>query len=96
MSDKYQIILREIINDSFMANTHEFDQEYIILVKDIRDLFPLIKNFNSVVQLYNNYYEFSDEKLLILAEDIKYLGSKRILEVLVLIKSRDTEGLLKK
>lgn len=95
MSDKYQIILREIINDSFMANTHEFDQEYIILVKDIRDLFPLIKNFNSVVQLYNNYYEFSDEKLLILAEDIKYLGSKRILEVLVLIKSRDTEGLLK-
>ena len=79
-------IIVKLINDSgILAKiTEEIknEQELIDLVYN----FPNIKNIKNIIKLYEKYYDFNQEELLILIEDLNFLGSKSISLILIFLK----------
>ena len=82
-------VIRYIIKDSEYLSRLSEDFENIDNIDDISYLKIGIKNFNNIIKLYRNNYDFDTEELLILLEDLKFIGSSKIDSILIIIKDRN-------
>lgn len=73
-------LLNKITQDSFLKH---YD---LNTFQEFMELTPLVKNHQLVWQLYFGNYNFTHDQLLILLTDLKYLGSSKTLDILVLMK----------
>ena len=84
-------VVRDIVLDSFIVNLVTKDEINSLTIEDLYELAPYVKNFDKVLQIYEGNYSFSNEDLIVLLEDLNYLGSNKVKDVLVLMKIRETE-----
>ena len=80
-------LVGEIISDSFLNDIIDNPDE--ISYKEVEELLPGVHDFKLFVQFYKGNYDFTDEELLELSEYLRYTGSKRIIEILILMKYRE-------
>src|SRR5260221_3018395 len=81
-------LVTKIVNDSELNIFREEDFSNIG-IEEFGTCVPLVKNLDNLVKFYNNNYDFTCDELLLLLEDLRYLCSKRINELLVIIRHRN-------
>lgn len=79
--------MSRIVADSFMVNVVSNPDE--ITYEEIQELLPRVKNFDLLVRFYENMRNFTNEELLELSEYLQYIGSKRVMEILIVMKLRE-------
>ena len=78
-------MLESIVSDSFLANDSIMGET--LNYDEVKSLLPMVKNFDLVIKFYENDFNFTKDELVELSEYLLYMGSKRIIEILVLMKS---------
>lgn len=81
-------IYEDIYNDSFLKNISDDDVRGIT-IDELQDLLPNVRNIDLVVKIYKGNYLFSNKELILLALDLKYMGSSKLFDVLVIMKYID-------
>ena len=77
-------IIEEIIKDSvFLSKLIENIEEELV---DFIYNFPNINNLNNIIKLYKKDYNFTDEELIILLEDLNFIKSSRLYGIFIIIK----------
>lgn len=79
--------MENIILDSFLGDLPEKPQT----LEELKELTPLVRNYEVLFRFYGNNFSFSDEELVNLLWDLRYLNSKRYFYVLVIMKHRETD-----
>lgn len=88
-------MIRRIVQDSiFLTNLllndgDDREQSETDLLESYYTLTPNIKNYKNIFKLYDKIYDFTFEDLQTLLLDLKYLQSKRVIQVLIIMKHRD-------
>ena len=78
--------IKNIINDSeYLSRLSEDNTD------DISYLKIGIVNFDNIVKLYQNNYDFTKDELLVLLEDLRFIGSIKIKLVLIILKYKNVD-----
>lgn len=82
-------IIECIINDCCLLNNlkNNFNGNN----EDIFLYLPLLKRKDLLIKIYENNYDFSNDELLFLLEDLRYLMSKNYIEILIIMKYYNNE-----
>src|SRR5438105_2686841 len=57
--------------------------------EEVKQLCPLIKNLDDVLDFYENKYKiFDDKRLIVILEDLNYLNCTRVIDIIIILKHR--------
>ena len=79
-------VIEDIVDDSEYLTILFNDIDNLDELEESFEVLPNIPEKKNIMKLYKNKYNFSTNALLRLMKDLKFLGSKRIFEILILLK----------